>query len=388
MDVIGELLRAGLLTQIGEEEHRVEMLRSATTALAGSFASDLRASLPHAVIAGVDERTPVSSAPMVAADDALLHEWSTYRNAFPEPPAEILRAILVGAAAEAAEDDASLRAAGWYTLRTALEALPTSRWSVPLNKLISVWDEAVWQETSESWSSPPISPRVRMPSVEKIDSNRIAVSTSARERAQELQDSGNWQVFAQSLQTTYSEHIESLVSVSEKLAGEVAGRANESLRNFASELGSKLRDVLSSQEQAIESIRLRGELLWWKESAYSLSRRTGYSRLAPADACLAAAFDLHLLMPDVAPLSAEHLLFELVTRVSAENKVSIAELHNVSFDFSLDAPNGDPSLILDAIQEGTTTPLFESGQQLEAGRAAVLVFRDLQTLRIISNESQ
>ncbi|WP_425430402.1 GTPase-associated system all-helical protein GASH [Diaminobutyricimonas aerilata] len=81
------------------------MLRSATKTLTRRFASDLRALIPQALAAGVDESTSAIAYPMRAADAALLDEWSTYRNVFPEPPAEVLRAMLVGAVAQASEHD-------------------------------------------------------------------------------------------------------------------------------------------------------------------------------------------------------------------------------------------------------------------------------------------
>jgi GTPase-associated system helical domain len=113
VDVIGELLRAGLLTQIGEAEDRVEFVRAASASLADRLGSDLRPLVPHALVAGIDGSGLGDVEAMVAADEALSAEWSTYRNAFTEPPAEILRAMLVAAVASAAEKDADLRAAGW-----------------------------------------------------------------------------------------------------------------------------------------------------------------------------------------------------------------------------------------------------------------------------------
>lgn len=382
MDVIGDLLRAGLLTQIGEGEDRVEMVRSATVSLARQFTLDLRTSLPHALVAGVDEATPVTAAPMVAADAALLDEWSTYRNVFPEPPAEVLRAMLVGAVAQAAEQDFSLLAAGWYTLRTALETLPVSRWQAPLNALASLWDDAAWRKVTESWSPIPASSTVRMPSIENYEEQRIPVKSDARTKAQEFQDAANFQQFASALQSSYAEHVDTMLEASEFLAALAYKKSNEALRAFASDLGTKLRHSLAVHETAIESMRLRSDLLWWRETSFSPTRRVGYSELSAAEAAVVAALDLHLLMPAVAPLAAEHMLSELVAKACDSAVVTLSELSAVSIDAMPESPGLSPSLVLDAVQGGEATPLLGADAKVDTGRAAVLLFRDLQARRL------
>lgn len=154
--------------------------------------SDLRPLVPHTLMAGVDEAGLGDSEPMVAADEALSAKWSTYRNAFTEPPAEILRAMLVAAVASTAEKHADLLAAGWYTLRTAIDFLPASRWRAPLTELVKSWDDAVWEGVESSWSPAAASSTLRMPAVPKFEGEKIGVKSTARDQAKAFVDAGNY----------------------------------------------------------------------------------------------------------------------------------------------------------------------------------------------------
>lgn len=389
MDIIGDLLRAGLLTQIGDHEDRVEMVRSAAASLAEQFGADLRPSVPDALVAGIDEETAVRSEIMKAADEALLASWTTCRNVFPEPPAEILRAMLVGAVATAAEKDSEVLAAGWYSLRSAVELLPTSRWAEPLSTLVRTWDDIVWETVAAAWSPVSASSKVRMPAVASFDDDRIAVESNARDQAKTFVEAGNYNQFAQAMQGSYVDHVNSLLTASEILAASAHRRSVEALRSFSGDLGTKLRDALVTHERAIDSMRLRSDLIWWRQTGFSPRRRVGYSTLSPAETCLIAAIDLHELMPPVAPLAAEHLLSELVSQATGDAKLSLAELS------SADAAEGllpgvgahTPPLLLDAVSGGHKTPLLARDHKMKGGRLTVLLFRELQAARLTRRET-
>lgn len=381
MDLIGELLHRRLLTEIGEGEERLTMVRDASISLSRRFKSDLRFLVPHAVVAAVDEATGEDAAPLMEAYAELVAKWETVRNAFDGMPLSLLRAIVLSALATAAEDDAKVLAAGWYSLRTALEELPVGGWADPLSELAKSWDDSVWDSVEASWSPVSVSSKVTMPPVSKFDDARIPVDTTARSEAATFAGQGNWQNFAVALAPKYEAQVEALVSASEIAAGEALRRSNEDLRTFASELGKKLREIMAAQENAIESTRLRGELLWWQRTAFSPTRRVGYADLEPAEVAVVAAYDLHRLMPEVAPLAAEHLLSGVVAKASRNAKVSINDLAGAAGD--LPAGSGSsPHLVLDAVQSEAKTPLLARSKDVKAGRATVLMFRDLQARRL------
>lgn len=385
MDVIGQLLRKGLLTEVGEDEARLTMVRAASATLSERFRGELRSLVPQALVAAVDGTTDAFARPLVVANEELVAKWETVTNAFDGPPVALLRAITLSAVAASAKEDRDLLAAGWYTLRSVLEEVPAGNWTEPLASLATAWDDTVWEQVAEAWSPAPVSTRITMPAVGKFDDERIAINSPAREQAATYA-TGNWQVFAQNMFPEYANHVGELVGASEKAAAEAHRRSVEELRTYSSELGRKLREVIQAQEASIESMQLRGELLWWYETTFSPSRRVGYSELEPAEVPLIAAYDLHLLMPRVAPLAAEHLLSRVVAKACRDARVTITELAVIAG--GLDAGTGHaPALVLDAVQSGMETPLKPRDEEIEAGRAAVLLFRELQARRLTAAET-
>lgn len=389
MDLIGELLERRLLTEVGEGEERLTMVRDAARALSERFKSDLRSLVPHALVAAVDEDCGAVTEPLVHAYEELAAKWATVHNAFDGPPLSLLRAIALSAVAAAAEDDFNVLVAGWYSLRTALEELPAGSWAEPLGALVKTWDDAVWESVEASWSPVSVSSKATMPSVSKFEDDRITVraGTTAREEAIEFVATGNYNTFASVLMTGYTTHVEALVTASEVAAAQALRQSNEALRGFAGELGKKLREILAAQENAIESTRLRGELLWWERTAFSPTRRVGYSDLKPAEVSVVASYDLHLLMPEVAPLAAEHLLTGVIAKVSEDVVVSINDLSKAAC--SLPPASGhSPTLVLDAAQSDAKTQLLARDEKVTAGRAAVLLFRDLQARRLSGTDTK
>lgn len=140
--------------------------------------------------------------------------------------------------------------------------------------------------------------------------------------------------------------------------------------------------MLLAQERSIESMRLRGDLLWWQQTAFSPSRRVGYSEMDAIEVPLVAALDLHLLMPKIAPLAAEHMLSELVSQTTNDPKVTIDDLAGAAVEGLPEGSGHAPASVLDAIQSTVETPLMPRDYKVSARRVAVLAFRDLQARRL------
>ncbi|NED51778.1 hypothetical protein G3I24_12805 [Micromonospora aurantiaca] len=383
MDVIGRLLRASLLTELGDDEDRVKRVRSAAQDLAAELVDESRELVPYAVVAAIDESTPVTATPLAAAERALLEQWETFHNAFPGQPTEILRAVTLAAVVEVVGDDDALRQAAWYVLRTTIECLPAGRWCAPVTDLAEELDGAVRGDITAIWSPPTASSRLRMPTIPRAEDERIPVETELRGQARQLAEAANWQVFTQELYSEFGEHVDGIIDVAERSAAEGHKRSVAHLKEFASAVGTRLREALGAHDQTLNAVRLRGELLWWRQTAFSSRLSRPYADLHPAEVAIAAALDLRDIVPQVAPLAVEHLLADLVHEAVKSADVTVtalaaadqAEALPGSTDFA-------PATLIDAVRSGTETPMVPSDQTLTAGRAAVLLFRDLQARRL------
>lgn len=387
MDIIGGLLRASLLMELGDDQDRVRRVRSAAHDVGAELAGKSRALVPYAVTAAVDESTPAAATPLAAAERALLSRWETFRNAFPGPPTEILRAVTLAAVAEVVEADDALRQAAWYALRTVTECLPAGRWHAPVADLGSGWEPAIRGSIAAVWSPTTAANRLRMPTISKIEDERIPIDTPLRSRAQELEDAQNYSTFAEELQGEFVNHVEEVISVSEVLAAEAYKRSVAQLKDFAMGLGARLREALAAQDKTMEAMRQRSELLWWRQTAFSARLSCAYADFRPADVAIAAAVDLHDIVPSIAPLAVEHLLADLVLEAAGAVEVTVAALAAADQANALpDAVEAEPPTLIDAVRDGKETPLVPSGKTLTAARAAVLIFRDLQARRLADTE--
>lgn len=385
-DVIGELLRASLLEQVGDDERRVDYLRRAAGVLAGRLADQERGLLPAALLVAVDGNSDVEGPMLQMTREALLGEWETLRNAYPAEPAELYRAVLLDAAASASARDENTLAAGWYTLRTIAEQLPAARWQPVLKMLFSEWDGTVGPAAEQAW----VVDRSRKRPAKKATSPspaQIEIESAASKRATRIVSNGNWQTQAQQL-------MQQLPSLVEELVGDAQDAATEALR-LSSEQSEKalvpvfdeLRSRVEARLRASRAVELRSELLWWHVTGYSSRRRTRYSELSPEQATIAAALDVHHLVDGLCPVSVEHVLHDTV-EAGAKGEVTLDSLADCRWNSDL-AHDIDPAegTILHAVARAQNTPLFEHAAPLPSGRAAVLLFRDLQAASLLARRT-
>lgn len=388
MDVIGELLRSSLLTDLGDDEERVSKVRAAASDLAESFLGSSRPLVPRAVLAAVDEDGSSESTPLTRAGEHLMANWETFKNAFPDTPTELLRGVALAAIAQAAEKSQEVRGAAWYSMRTARERVRSGRWADATDQLMAHWQTEIDAAIEKCWSPAPASSSLRMPSVRvPAEGTTIHLNTTLRDRAQQTAASGNYSTFSQQLMTDFVRYMNDLIQGAEVLAGEATRRSAAQLKDFASELGARLRDAIVAHEQSVLATRLRTDVLWWRQAAFSPTLAKSYSVLqAPADVAIAAAVDLHRLVPGLAPIALEHVLADLVAAFAQED-VDLSQL-SASSELHLlpqAALELTPPLLIDAVQaDGNTTPVLNGSSSLTAAEVAVLIFRDLQATRLAS----
>jgi hypothetical protein len=79
---------------------------------------------------------------------------------------------------------------------------------------------------------------------------------------------------------------------------------------------SSVHQLAGEIARGASGLRLRTELLWWKEAVYSQSANLSYRAISPpAAAALLMAFDLNQLVPEFCPVSVQFFLQEAVTGV-------------------------------------------------------------------------
>ena len=388
-DIIGQLLRAGLLANLGEDQERADRLRDASKHLRDGFLSDARADIPSALLAAVNEDGPSDVSVLRMARTAIADKWEMFENAYVQQDASsILRAVTLDAVVAATEADPQVAAAVWYTLRDVAQVVSAGRWARPVTGIRNALDTRVSQRINETWAPTARGSSLRMPSVPAAGKTEpMKVAGLAKFRTAIEQDG-----IEQAVSENLSDLLESLLkAVTQHTQGADAAET-ERLKNVVQTLGERLRDVLVVHESLLTAVARRDTLLWWRLGGRSNRLGTRY-REAPdtATAVVAAAFDLHDRVSDVAPEAVEHLLIDVLDEAGfSEEQVTIVAMAAACRQLQLTTPiNASPPLLVVDVVVGGRDPsgLVRALQgPMPAPAAATALFRDLQIRRLLANE--
>ena len=332
------LLRAGLLGDLGDDDQRRERVEKAAQDMAGWLVGEGRPQFAAALLRALDESAAAIDDPVLGhAYECLVDAWPSAPNAFVGHPTELLRAIALQAAVSAAARDQDLEAAAWYVLRTAsVLGLSVGRWEEVVRAEASRIDEAVSDRLNRKW----------LPS---LDISKLRMPPTASDGGPPYGDE---------------------------------------LHTFAEKLGVTLRTQTEAQWAVVEASRLRETLLWWHLAGYSDVLGARYADIDdPALCVMAAALDVRRLTPPVAPVAVEHLLGEaMASRTGKAPSITIASLRSAwerigpDCDVLVDGYGLVMSSIASSIADlsALTVPAG-----LTPAGAATLVFRDLQVVRLL-----
>ena len=390
-DFIGQLLRAGLLANLGEDQERADRLRAASKHLRDGFLSDARADIPSALLAAVDEDGPSDVRVLRAARAAIVDEWEMFENAYVQrDPSSILRAVTLDAVVAATEADPQVAAAVWYTLRDVAQGVSAGRWAQPIRDLRNDLDTKVSQCINETWEPTARGSSLRMPSVSAAGRTGPVKVAGLAEFRTALDQNGADHALRENL----PDLLKSLATAVTKRTQGADDAETERLNKVVHTLGERLRDVLAAHESLLMAVARRDTLLWWRLGGRSNRLGTRYHE-APdaATAVVAAAFDLHDRASDVAPEAVEHLLIDVLNEAGlSEEQVTIDAMAAACGQLQLTTPidASPPLLVVDVVVGGRDPNGLVRAMRgpMPAPAAATALFRDLQIRRLLADESR
>lgn len=393
-DMIGRLLQAGLMRGLGDDPERAGWLRSAAKALS----ADLHGPelTPSAVIASCDPGVSAKAPPIAAAEDHVRAQWETFRNAHPGgDAAALLRAVTLHALFLAAEQEPLTQAALWYLFRNVVDTAPGDRFSEVVAEAVRILDTDAAGRAETLWTTASSTRGLRMPDVTAPEPTEVSRGPAARLGTEISEVPANPNALPQlldGLKQPLIDAMNGLAAAVETAMAQDAERQREMVRSFSKDLGVRLRRILDEQEQLIAAAALRDRLLWWRLAGRSPSlgnRR--YGDVDPAMRCVAAAFDLASLVPELAPVAVEHLLADVAHGEGGPVEVTIADLRGAANEqlgpelvSTSDART--PALLIDAVLgavDDDRLPEFLSRAR-PSGDLSVLLFREVQALRLLA----
>lgn len=336
-NLLMDLLEAGLLP-VGDNDEHVARLERASASLAEELTHAPEKAIA-AVLVGLDAEAEPDEPAFAQAEEHVRREWKTLRNAHPDRPRVLLRAVILEACRQASE---SPRIAG-VVLMTALGPLHAGlvrmgREQDAVRRLLLALSHRLEREIvarsdgravaqipalSTGGATPPKA------QVSKIASDDVLLRVVAAAGPHDANSKAgpnpnpHWpnqgtpwsyefaprmtQALVQAVNLGIERTLQSIQQQAELDRAWVTERLSEHaayLKNLADALGA---------QQPSHQIRL--DVLWWQEALYSPTLQQSYRALSPVAAAVAMAHDLHRFAPPLAPASLAYVLSEATARL-------------------------------------------------------------------------
>lgn len=381
--VLLQLLSLGLIDVRGDDS-KLEKLEAAATDVAAILKKEPGKTISFTIVA-CDPSVETTDAAVLSVVEILKSRWPTYVNTFSGTPIAVIRAILLQGLVLAANRDDRIGVALVNTARNILPLSDAGAEQAVWIDVISAIETKVDERSEAEWATPdeitidpmsfeppePTTPKVNRQRVGK-DSLRTAMRAAGGPHYHtpngNVATDGNpyWPQNPSQWNTEFGERMAVAIAtaidgVIEKISVDLPDLSGP-LTALAQGASQYVADAVQGVSAATSGLQRRTNLLWWKESLYSPSARTGYRTLPPAAASALMAFDLHCLVPTFSPASVSSFLYEAVVGL----------------------PNSDPQAevrILDLVAEVRGNPGLKALREMPAavgdaasGRGSVISF--------------
>lgn len=337
-DLLTELLNAGLIENLNGDDQRFAKIEQAAKAVAQQF-REQPPLLIRAVLAGLDADIAEDDPLIVQAEQALVTEWKAVRSVFPDRPVNMLRAILLEACNQVAEED-NHAAILWLTAADALPLLQLGKEESVVRKMLEAWALCAEEKAlarlalSGNDTKQPTIGKTKVPEITKVEPPKVnrAALLQQVERAAGPTNAQNQTIgdpnphwtnsaphwshqFAPRMQQLLADELDNLAA---KLSKSQLDERQQ-VHTYLTGLIKMVNNLLIPQQRRIEKTQqaeqIRLNALWWSEALYSSSVRCSYRELVPAIATVVMAVDLLNEAAKPTPASVGYLLAEAVNRL-------------------------------------------------------------------------
>lgn len=338
IDILQGFLNKGLI-DVGGDDTKLEKLSQAAKDLAGALKKNPSKALSYSLIA-FDPDAPEDDPAVQEALTALQGRWATYRNTFAATPIAVIRAILLDALVDAAEEDDRVGVCFVASARNALPLLPVDNERDIWIGIVEQVERRVDVRAEEEWATPetisvqPLKyevPTLKAPEVTVGEASKgdmqtgmLAAAGPTYHEPQQgnVATNGN-QYWPQNSpqQWVYEFGTRSGTAIAAAINAVMAEievsqpDLTEPFSALATAVSGYVDDTLKSVSAATAGLQRRTNLLWWREALYSPSAGKSYRELTPSVAAALMAFDLFETVPLFSPASVSAFLSETVVRL-------------------------------------------------------------------------
>lgn len=331
-------LNKGLI-DVGGDDTKLEKLSQAAKDLAGALKKNPSKALSYSLIA-FDPDAPEDDPVVQEALAALQNQWATYRNTFAATPIAVIRAILLDALVDAAEEDDRIGVCFVASARNALPLLPVDNERDVWIGIVKHVERRVDVRAEEEWATPEtISVQPLKYEIPILNTSEVTVGEASTSDLQASMLAAAGPTYHQPQQnnvaTNGNPHWSQnspqhwVYEFGTRSGAAIAAAINaamaeievsqpdltEPFSKLATAVSGYVDDTLKSVSAATAGLQRRTNLLWWREALYSPSVGKSYRELQPSVAAALMAFDLFETVPLFSPASVSAFLSETVARL-------------------------------------------------------------------------
>jgi len=318
------------LFTIAEENSNYQFL-TATIPLFEKGIAKNKHKIIHATLVALDQNVPQDDSILDEAEELLKKKWPLVRNKYTDRPTTLLRAIILESLFNLMQENKVIANIIWLTGSNLFPFLTISNETTILKEWLREAGTLAENNAAIDWEMVTSVKAINIPSftLGKIKLPTVLVdkasfaaglNAAAMNGAPLTQNSNtygnNYGVLKQEWSTAFSNAAaetffnvfsNAFTSVTDALNGiNIDKPINDFFTTFKDDFGKTLSESLKSGEK----LRLRSQILWWKEALYSASTGMSYREMTPSESAMNMAIDLAAGTPPIYPLSIDYILKE------------------------------------------------------------------------------
>jgi len=337
-NLLTELLNAGLIEKLEGDDGRFSKIEQAAKTIAQEL-HEHPPQLIRAILAGLDPDIDEDDPTIVRAEQALVAEWKAVRSVFPDRPINILRAILLDACNQVAEEE-NYAAILWLTAADTLPLLRLGREETIVRRMLETWFKCAEEKAlvghalTADQADQTFGVDLKFPKTTALESPKVdratlltkiagAVGPNDKQNQPISNANPHWSNQQQHWSWEFSPRMQKLLAdeldtLADKFHKSQLVEIKE-VQTYMTQLTKAVNESLVTQQRKVQEIiqaeQIRLNSLWWSEALYSSSLRCSYRELDPAIATVVMAVDLLNEVSQPTTASVGYLFAEAVNRL-------------------------------------------------------------------------
>ena len=322
-------LETGLF-DIGDNDTRLENLEASIKDLQDKLNKDPKL-LPTYTLVALDPQVPQNEQALIDTETIVTGYWKALRTKYSDRPIHILRGVILNALYNLGISDPKLARVINLTASNLYPYVELNKEAAIFQKFLTELSDLAEKNAIESWALIDEEQSLKIPTLKisglkfgdvKVDQTTLEAGLLKAIQNETVSNYGTanggntpWGThFAKTSSTTIAASISKAAS---SLGASLSPDTIEApINKFISDFKKSLDVVLKASFSSINAVEQRSKLLWWKETLYSTSLKTGYRTLDISLQPILMAYDLYILLPALVPVSVDYLLMDTLRLVN------------------------------------------------------------------------